>query len=158
MDTERKEHFEGDKDPSFGEVERFFRMNFNTDLSPEEEFRFHDWADRESKKRGRDVLEDLTDYDLRGAFKAGNVFGANGHGSDQWKKPNHPTFSNESAYHGTNDLQHGGAYEGGAWGKTPDGFDSFKPSRKMLDTTHPQTWLNGYMKDAEPDVMLLMPD
>lgn len=39
------------------------------------------------------------DYDLRGAYEAGLVPGENGHFSDLFKKPNHPTFSIESKYY-----------------------------------------------------------
>lgn len=39
------------------------------------------------------------DYDYRGAFAAGQARGgANGHFTDQFKKPNHETFSDESQY------------------------------------------------------------
>ena len=38
------------------------------------------------------------DYDLMGAYKAGLKPGENGHFSDEFKKPNHPTFSVESKY------------------------------------------------------------
>jgi hypothetical protein len=39
------------------------------------------------------------DYDLRGAFKAGlTPDPKTGHWPDTFKKPNHPTFSNESIY------------------------------------------------------------
>lgn len=160
MDTERKEHFD-DKPPqdeTFGAIEAFYRKNFNTELEPDQEWRFHDWAETRSKAAGRDILDDLTDYDLRGAFKDGSAFDERGHMPDKFKKPNHPTFSVESVYHGTPDLQRGGSYEGGEWGRLEDGRDTFKPSQKMLDTTHPATWLKGYMNDREPDAVLLMPE
>lgn len=38
------------------------------------------------------------DYDLRGAYKAGLTPGPDGHWLDTFKKPNHPTFSDESVY------------------------------------------------------------
>jgi hypothetical protein len=38
------------------------------------------------------------DYDLRSAFDAGLTPDANGHWPDTFKRPNHPTFSNESIY------------------------------------------------------------
>lgn len=39
-----------------------------------------------------------SDYDLRGAFAAGETRGTNGHMTDRFKKPNHETFSDESQY------------------------------------------------------------
>jgi len=123
---------------------------------PGEEFRFHDWADRMGQQQKRDFLEDLDDYDLRGAFRAGAEAEGNGHFPDTYKKPNHPTFSDESMYHGVPDIHHGGTYEGGRWGNE-GGRDTFTPSRKMLDTTHPESWLRGYMREREPDVDLVLP-
>jgi hypothetical protein len=43
-------------------------------------------------------LDDLRDYDLRGAWLANAQAAANGHLPDSWKKPNHPTFSTGSIY------------------------------------------------------------
>ena len=68
---------------------------YDTKLSPDDEQKFQDWkakfAPNDSGK----------DYDLRGAFKAGVEPDPNtGHMPDTFKKPNHPTFSNESQYAG----------------------------------------------------------
>ncbi len=71
---------------------RNFDANFNTTLSPNEEQSFKTWK---SKFAPQDSGQD---YDLRGAFKAGITPAANGHWPDTYKKPNHPTFSNESQY------------------------------------------------------------
>lgn len=72
---------------------RSFDQNFNTILSPEEENKFQEWK---SKNAPNDSGED---YDLRGAFKNGLTRDQkNGHFEDTYKKPNHPTFSNESKY------------------------------------------------------------
>lgn len=65
---------------------------FDTKLSPSEEKSFQAWK---SKNAPRDSGED---YDLRGAFKAGLNPSKNGHWPDTYKKPNHPSFSNESIY------------------------------------------------------------
>ena len=65
---------------------------FETPLSPDEESRFQKWkAINAPKDSGQD-------YDLRGAFKAGLTPAENGHWPDTYKKPNHPTFSDESIY------------------------------------------------------------
>lgn len=67
--------------------------NYNTHLSPEEE---RDYAGWKAKNAPNDSGED---YDLRGAYKAGLEKDiASGHWSDRFKKPNHPTFSDQSQY------------------------------------------------------------
>ena len=66
---------------------------YETRLSPEEETKFQTWK---QKNAPNDTGED---YDLRGAFKAGvQPDEATGHWPDTYKKPNHPTFSDESIY------------------------------------------------------------
>ena len=65
---------------------------FDTPLTPEEETRFQIWKQLNAPN------DSGADYDLRGAFKANLSPGANGHRSDLFKKPNHPTFSDESQY------------------------------------------------------------
>lgn len=71
------------------------RANFETELTPHEEQSFQAW------KRKNAPNDSGVDYDLRGAFKAGlSPSSTNGHWPDTYKKPNHPTFSNESIYAG----------------------------------------------------------
>jgi hypothetical protein len=66
---------------------------FNTVLTPPEEARFQQWKARYAPQDSGD------DYDLRGAFKAGfTPDPATGHWLDTYKKPNHPTFSDQSRY------------------------------------------------------------
>ena len=67
---------------------RDFTKRYNTVLSPEQEAIFQAWAIDESKAQGRNVLNDLYDYDLRGMWDAGAGFGGgNGHAADTFKKP-----------------------------------------------------------------------
>lgn len=66
--------------------------NFETPLSPDEEKSFRSWKHQNAPEDSGE------DYDFRGAFKAGLKPDANGHWSDRFKKPNHPTFSDESVY------------------------------------------------------------
>ena len=66
--------------------------NFNTRLSEDEEGKFQTWKKRNAPKDSGE------DYDLRGAYKEGLKPASNGHWPDTYKKPNHPTFSNESKY------------------------------------------------------------
>jgi hypothetical protein len=65
---------------------------FDTKLSTKNEEAFQAWKKKYAPK------DSGVDYDLRGAFKAGVKPAANGHWPDTFKKPNHPTFSDESRY------------------------------------------------------------
>lgn len=67
---------------------------FETQLDPQGEQQFQQWKQQYAPN------DSGADYDLRGAFKAGVTPGADGHWPDTFKKPNHPTFSNESIYAG----------------------------------------------------------
>ena len=69
------------------------RRTYNTTLTPDEETRFQEW------KRVNAPNDSGEDYDLRGAFKSGlKPDPRTGHWPDTFKKPNHPTFSNQSQY------------------------------------------------------------
>jgi len=119
----------------------------NTLLSPFQELAYQAWVERNNKSK------DTYDYDLRGFWKD-QQFSNNGHGSDKYKKPNHPTFSDESMYHGT-PAPWGGKYEGGTWKETKQGL-TYTPSAAMLKYTHNLNDLNEYLKEYEPDVKLNM--
>lgn len=65
----------------------------DTPLTPDEEATFGKWKSQYAPK------DSGGDYDLRGAFKAGiKPDPQSGHWPDTYKKPNHPTFSDESQY------------------------------------------------------------
>ncbi len=100
--------------------EMMFRDKYNTSLTKSEQKVFDKWAQEESKRRGREILMDMGAYDVQGFWKSGDYknIDKDGHGTDKWKKPNHPTFSNESIYHDVD------GYVGGTWGE--DG--SYMPS------------------------------
>lgn len=116
---------------------------FNTQLAPQEEQAFQAWAQKMKRSN------DLFDYDLRGAWKANAQEAANGHLPDTYKKPNHPTFSNESIYNGEAGMA------GGRWVQTRDGW-KFEASHSNLEFFTPQE-LQGYFKRAEPDAVLVLP-
>ena len=96
------------------------------------------------------------DYDLRGFYKSGGKFAENGHGADVFKKPNHPTFSNQSKYHGASDEK-GTKYIGGEWGNTDEGY-TYTPSREMLNSTHNSDQLVNYIRKYEPKTNLILPN
>lgn len=127
---------------------------FNTKLTDEEERRFQEWAARQSQAAGRDVLMDLQDYDLRGQWKLENApdFKRGQHGPDRFKKPNHPTFSDESIYSTAKTP-------GGKWVQMPDGGYEYHPSAAMLSSTHKNLdRMRQYFYNYEPDVTLVLPD
>lgn len=117
-------------------------MKYNTQLSPQEEKLFQAWIAKTGKGR------DLGDYDLRGAWKADSKASTNGHLPDTWKKPNHPTFSDQSMYNGTDGLA------GGKWiGDDKAGW-SFQPGATNL-SLYGLPNLEKYMAQREPGVKLL---
>lgn len=64
---------------------------YETQLTPKQEVDFQLW------KRKFAPNDSGKDYDFRGAFLTGQT-PEGGHWSDLFKKPNHPTFSEESIY------------------------------------------------------------
>jgi len=143
------------------EFGNYFINNFNTELPKEVEPKFQQWLAEESKKKGRDISKDMYDYDIKGAFLdllQGNIKeDERGHLTDKYKKPNHPTFSNQSIYNET-ESPFGGKFIGGEWIEDPSGKVYYTPSLEMLNTTHPLEFLMDYMKKAEPDSELRIPD
>jgi hypothetical protein len=65
---------------------------YETRLGPADEMAYRAW------KKLHAPNDSGEDYDLRGAYRSGEVQDADGHMTDRFKKPNHPTFSDESQY------------------------------------------------------------
>jgi len=120
---------------------RDYSDKYNTQLSPIEEQQFTQWAQQMKQSQGRDVMNDAYDYDIRGFFKSGQAQAANGHMTDTYKKPNHPTFSDQSQYHGKD------GNIGGQWSQAPDGSWQFYAGKTNALT--PQELLK-YFERAEP--------
>lgn len=119
-------------------------QQYNTPLSPDEENQYQAWA----RNTGR--ANDDFDYDLRGAWKSGAATSSNGHLPDTFKKPNHPTFSDQSQYHGVDGNQ------GGSWTQLPGDRWRFTPSSTNLKMTGPQN-LQRYFQEREQGNELAMP-
>lgn len=67
--------------------------DYNTKLTPEQETSFQTWKQKNAPN------DSGADYDLRGAFQAGlSRLSPDEHLPDTYKKPNHPTFSDQSMY------------------------------------------------------------
>lgn len=130
--------------------QRDFTDRYNTKLSAGQEKKYQTWLKEQGERLGYDLGKDSYDYDMRGLFKEnGGADLERGHMTDKHKKPNHPTFSDESEYHGQDEN------EGGKWGKK-DGRDTFEPG-----ATNQKYWpredLQNYFKDMEPDTDLVYP-
>jgi len=118
--------------------------NFNTKLTPSDEKAFQ--KDVAKAKR----QSDLVDYDLRGYWKELKAKGKSlasvkGHFPDKYKKPNHPTFSEDSIYHGKQGLS-GGKWtqRGGKW--------VFTPGARLSEAQANR--LKAYFKKFEPNAEL----
>ena len=118
-----------------------FTDKYNTKLTPKQEESFLKWAEKNNK------LEDAYDYDIRGFWKNKEKFAENGHGSDKFKKPNHPTFSDQSIYHGID------GYKGGKWLEDKNGVAFIPSPTSMWDAPMLRNYFNKY----EPDVTLVVP-
>lgn len=116
-----------------------YSSRYNTPLSAADEALFQAWAEKAGKAR------DVYDYDMRGFWKDGAEFAGDGHGSDKYKKPNHPTFSDQSQYHDPD------GYQGGTWGK-----GTFTPSPHNLQMMSAPA-LQRYFQEREPNIRLVLP-
>jgi hypothetical protein len=115
---------------------------YNTPLPPQDEATYQQWVGQQSQAAGRNVANDTYDYDMRGWWKANN--GApleGGHLTDQYKKPNHPTFSDQSQYNGVDGMQ------GGKWQQGDDKNWSFTPGATNMYSA-PE--LQDYFQRVEP--------
>lgn len=112
---------------------------FNTDLTPVGEQLY----------RRQFSPDDSQDYDMRGAFaKLGGNVPQGVHLTDQFKKPNHPTFSAGSQYSSP-------AQPGGNWFETA-GKWGFMPSQTNIDQFGGDK-LQEYFDRREPGNLLLSP-
>lgn len=130
---------------------------FNTPLTPQEQ---------EIYKKNFGDSNMTYNYDMQGFIKANPNFDIKNvpegqHYPDTYKKPSHPTFSNQSQYHGiiTGDLPVKGQKptEGGQWEKLDDGSYSFTPGRTNFKYHTPQE-LRDYFDKYEKGNTLILPN
>lgn len=121
-----------------------FTDKYNTPLAPDAEHKFQAWA------KANPRLGNTYDYDARGFWASGGAEAPNGHATDQFKKPNHPSFSNQSQYNGTD------GFVGGNWAKGPDEKWRFNPGPANV-AMHGVGGLSDYFKKSDPDVQLVVP-
>lgn len=121
---------------------------FNTVLAPDEEEKYQAWATENHREK------DVYDYDLRGAWKelqSGTMSeDERGHLGDKYKKPNHPTFSDQSIYSGQDGVT------GGVWSRNAEGKDVYTPGRKLSSVEADR--LRRYFARNEPGVVLDLKD
>ena len=126
-----------------------FSDKYNTPIPADKQNNFNNWVSNSIAKTGKSPLNDRYDYDVNGFFLSGAGKDSNGHSTDLYKKPNHPTFSNESMYHGKD------GYQGGSW-ITQGGKTFYQPSTTNI-LLHGRDNLHKYFSSTEPDIQLLMP-
>lgn len=131
-----------------------FTNRYNTQLTPAEEQAYQAWGRQQAAQRpdGRNPAQDTYDYDMRGFWKSGGDFAPNGHAGDTYKKPNHPTFSTFSQYHGV-DGNEGGVWAGGQNGQ-PWTFTPGATNLKVHDVGD----LQRYFSQVEQGNQLIVPD
>lgn len=123
-----------------------FTSQFNTPIPPDQQQAYQAWKAKYAPN------DDGSDYDLQGAFLSGvTPDGARGHFPDTFKKPNHPTFSDQSQYNGLPNPN-GGLYQGGSWGDN----DSFAPSSTNLQM-YGKNGLQDYFQKEEPNSQVIWP-
>lgn len=85
----------------------FDQANFNTSIPANRQLEYSNW------KAVNAPNDSGYDYDLQGAFMAGVVRDPQtGHMPDTFKKPNHPTFSNQSQYATGKWAKYAGSWKG----------------------------------------------
>ena len=124
-----------------------FSAQYNTPLNAAEKKAYQKWL-----LTLPDYQRNARDYDLQGAFKSGAATAENGHFPDTFKKPNHPTFSAESQYHGAD------GYVGGNWAALPNEKWQFTPG---VSSARKPMWspaeLQAYFARVEPGNVLSIP-
>ncbi len=124
-----------------------FTNRYNTPIPPEKQPAFDQWATTQKQTTGKDPRGDRYNYDVNGFWLANSGTDARGHGSDDFKKPNHPTFSDQSEWNGVD------GYVGGKWADaTPKARGTYTPS---VANMAPEEGLQQYFDKAEPDTQLL---
>ncbi len=117
-------------------------VDFKGDLS----MNYKDWLAYKSNLEKRDVSQDEQDYDLPKYFESLNQTPVEGgHLPDTFKKPNHPTFSDQSMYHSP--IQ-----PGGSWSEE----GKFQPSSTNLKNMSPAQ-LQQYFNEVESPEALDLP-
>jgi hypothetical protein len=128
-------------------------VQYQTQVAPEQAAAFNAYVAnlaRLQKRPVESVMRDVEDYDLQGAFQSGFKPDARGHLGDRYKKPNHPTFSDQSQYHGVE------GNVGGTWLRA-NGRDVFQAGPTNVQNMGGVQGLQDYFRKYEPGVQLVLP-
>jgi hypothetical protein len=126
--------------------------SYDTPLSSRDEVAFQIWAQNQRNAAGGKAINDLPVYDVRGLYLAvgGRTLKAGQHGTDRFKKPTHPTFSNESMYHSL-------TTPGGRWGNE-NGQPTFYATPFNVNTLGgPEAYQRKFLEETGGNVKLVMP-
>ena len=117
---------------------------YDTELEPDAETAFERFRAALPEQLRSDF-----DYDLRGAWWTGEQADEGGHMTDRFKKPNHPTFSDQSQYSSP-------AAPGGHWSDAGGGKSVFWASPHNLQQSG-MAGLQHYFNQAEPGNAVVAP-
>ena len=124
-----------------------FSNQYNTALTTAQEAKYEAWV-KGNNNQNRDMSGDVYNYDLKGYWSkyingdSKQEDNANGHLTDEFKKPNHPTFSDQSVYNNVD------GNVGGKWtaiGKNKWEFTPSATSIKLLG----KDYIAKYWADKE---------
>lgn len=111
--------------------------SYDTPLTPQQAADYNRW-----RATLPPALQNTADYDLQGAYMASAQADGRAHMTDQFKKPNHMTFSDGSQY-STAQMP------GGQWVAAPDGSYTFWASQHNVQM-HPLLEMQRYFSEVEP--------
>lgn len=98
-------------------------------------------------------VHESQDYDTKAAFEAGIKPDENGHLDDEFKLPNHITYSTESRASKAKD-----APPAGTWSKAEGGHWKFQATETNVDNAGGVNALKAYFDANEPGNVLVLPD
>ena len=136
------------KDEFYNQFFQSQKPSYQTQLSADEEQKYQQW-----KQKLPGDLKNDNDYDLRGQYKADpNVAPSERmHFTDEFKKPNHITFSDQSKYNDPANGVVGGHWEG------DDNSGTFYASGQNVKNAGGLDKLQQYFKQYEPGYRVVAP-
>ena len=145
-----------DATPKFNPVKSFVNdmlsspagaAEFETKLPAKQEVKYQQWNKDMRAKGYIHPKDDGRDYDFRGAYKAGiNPAAPGAHWPDTYKKPNHPTFSNESQYATGPFAKYAGSWKGDTY--VPAAFRYGSQAQSNGAMPHTDNYRYDYSKVA----------
>lgn len=132
------------------EIDASRSRSYETKMTPEQQVGFPAWVDALAQQQRRDpaaVMRDTHNYDLQGAYLSQLQSDERGHLTDTFKKPNHPTFSDQSQYSGV-DGNVGGVWDHVGRGRHSLPLWRFTPSETNMQHQTPQE-LQDYWRQVE---------